>query len=164
MRSENLVIACALRLVETTVTADKRRGGGGGGVCCLYLVPFGSSSTSLHAVTCKKTAVIMRMLGCARCSKVLSMYHVIHRGLLRFVVHVKLCHMLLANWNCVCHLACVECRKCTSARANVGSLRPWCEGLLCWCRLAACWDDGHSLLYMQVCVLVVQVSTTQRER
>jgi hypothetical protein len=49
-----------------------------------------------------------------------------------------------------------------STRVNVGSLRAWCEALLCGCRLAASWDDGHLLLYMQVCVSDVQVSTTQR--
>lgn len=49
-----------------------------------------------------------------------------------------------------------------SARANVGSLRAWCEGLLCGCRWAASWDDDQLLLYMQVYVSDVQVSTTQR--
>ena len=164
MRSENLVIGCALRLVETAVTAGRRiRRKGGWRVCCLHLLPFGSSSTSLHAVTYKKTAVIMRMLGCARCRKLLPMICVIQRGLLRYVCHVKLCCMLLANWNCVYHLVCVECRNCTSKyNANVGSLQAWREGLLCGCRLAASWDDGHLLLYMQVCVSDVQVNTTQR--
>jgi hypothetical protein len=107
-----------LCVVETAVTADRRirrRKGGGWGVSCLHLLPFGSSSTSLHAVTCQKTAIIMRMLGCARCRQLLTVNRVIHRGLtVKVCCHVKLCCMLLANWNCVYHLVCVECRKYTS--------------------------------------------------
>jgi hypothetical protein len=53
-------------------------------------------------------------LGCASCRKLLTMNCVIHRGLLRYVCGVKLWCMLLANWNCVYHLVCLECRKCTS--------------------------------------------------
>jgi len=163
-RSENLVIACAFRLLETSGTADRRirrRKGWGWGACCIHLLPFGSSSTSLHAVTCKKTAVIMRMLGCARCRKLLTMNCVIHRGLLRYVCRVKFWRMSLANWNFMCHLVCLECRKYTSKytceRRIVNNL-----GVRVCCRLAASRDNGQLLLYMQGCVSDVQVSTTQR--
>jgi len=49
-----------------------------------------------------------------------------------------------------------------STHANLGSLRAWCDGLLCGCRWAASWDEGQLLLYMQVYVSDVQVSATQR--
>jgi hypothetical protein len=69
MRCENLVIACPFSLLETSVTPERRIRRRGGGGCCLHLLPFGSSSTTLCAVICMKTAIIMRMLGFARCRK-----------------------------------------------------------------------------------------------